>query len=345
MNHYLNAVNFSSVTEEEKQALIRLLDVILTNDFKGEMLDMLASYQKVLVDNQRREEWNGAYEKLMTLFKCGKSMPVDGPMIGISLFIRDSDYFKEVAKKHGYNRSMLAHIKWMAALWNAAYAYRGFWVGKTFEPLRREVFAVKCGNNPEMMARYHPASTRIGRNFFREPYQASFLQRLGLPLLTQFWALQERPLDANALGFDSQLLATNLAKEKAIPYVKTGGGFLALPGKSVAGEMNGKEVYQLNYRWHELHPVFPMTCLIEELVQVDEGIYLGQLVMATHHYSLGTLRLHLSGQLSQEWEVGEAYTGNMQIDYGYQNIGFFLMIAPALAKQAFTQEIFADLQL
>jgi hypothetical protein len=87
-----------------------------------------------------------------------------------------------------------------------------------------------------------------------------------------------------------------------------------------------------------------MTRLVNELVQIDEGVYLGQLVMATHHYSLGTLRLPLSGESSREWELGEAYAGNTQIDYGYQNNGFFLMIDTSRARQVFADEAFPNLR-
>lgn len=344
MGHYLNTENFLCATVEEKQALTSALEIIIANDFKGEILPMLAGYRKILEDDRRREEWDGIHEKLMTLFKCGKSTLLDGPMIGVPISIRDSDYFKETAKKYGHSRSMRAHIEWMATLWNAAYANTGLWMGKTFEPVSREVFAAKCGNNPAMMERYDPTVTRIGRDFFREPHRPNFLQSLGLPVLTQFWELKDRPLDPGVPGFDSQLLSINLDKEKAIPYVKTGGIFLALPGNSVVEEMNGKAVYQLNYRWHELHPAFPMTRMVNELVQIDEGVCLGQLVMAAHHYSLGTLRLPLSGESPREWEVGEAYTGNMQVDYGYQNNGFFLMIDPSRARQVFADEAFPNLR-
>lgn len=344
MNKYLDTANFPCATAEEEQTLASSLEAIITHDFKGEILPMLASYQKILGDNQRRVEWEGIHEKLMTLFKCGKSTPLDGPMIGVSISIRDSDYFKETAKEYGHTRSMLARIEWMATLWNTTYASTGLWMGKTFEPVSKEVFAVKCGNDPTMMSSYDATVTRIGRNFFREPYQPNLLQSLGLPVLTQFWELKDRPLDASAAGFDSQLLSTNLDKEKAIPYVKTGGIFLSLPSKSVVEEMKGKAVYQLNYRWHELHPVYPMTRLVDELVQIDEGVYLGQLVMAIHHYSLGTLRLPLSGEPPREWELGEAYTGNTAIDYGYQNNGFFLMIDTSRAKHAYADEAFPNLR-
>lgn len=98
--------------------------------------------------------------------------------------------------------------------------------------------------------------------------------------------------------------------------------------------MNGKAVYQLNYRWPDLGPVYPMTRLIDEIVRIDEGIYLGQLVFAMQHYSLGTFALPNGQPIS----IGDNYPYHSIIDnikqifpmgwvgekdpYGYQNNGF-----------------------
>ncbi|MFZ4698777.1 MAG: hypothetical protein ACOYMG_01885 [Candidatus Methylumidiphilus sp.] len=344
MSTYLDVKNFPSASADDAKALARSLAALLAGDFKGDMLALLGGYRQILGDNKRREEWDGIHGKLKTLFMCGKSVPIDGPMIGVSLSIRDSDYFQETAKTFGHDRSILAHIEWMATLWNTTFGSTGLWMGKTFEPVTQETFAAKCGRHPITMNRYDASVARIGRNFFREPAGHKRLQSIGLPVLTQFWGLEDRPAEVSAQGFDGQLLEKNLEKEKAIPYVKTGGIFLSLPGESAVAEMNGKPVYQLNYRWPELHPAFPMTRLIDELVQVADGVYLGQLVMATHHYSLGTLRQPLFGEIPPQWESGEAYAATEDVDYGYQNNGFFLMIDTAHAKQAYADAAFPYLR-
>ena len=138
-----------------------------------------------------------------------------------------------------------------------------------------------------MLKSFDPTVVRIGRNFFREPADPNFIQSMGLPSLTRLWRLKNRPHSTAEKGFDGQLLAENLNKEKYIPYSMTGGLFLSLPGNSVVEEMRGKPVYQLNYRWADLDPVYPMTLLVDELVQIADGVYLGQLVMATSHYKPG----------------------------------------------------------
>lgn len=229
----------------------------------------------------------------------------------------------------------MANIEWMATAWNATYADTGLWMGKTFEPVSRDTVAKKTANDAKTMSGYDPATVRIGRNFFRAPPDPNALQAIGLPALTQLWKLKDRPMRPDTAGFDGELLAENLAKEKAIPYSKTGGYFLCNMGTSVVPEMNGKQVYQLNYRWPGLGPVYPMTRLIDEIVRIDDGIYLGQLVFATHHYSLGTFTLPDDHVLS----IGDSYPYRSMIDnikrifpvgwiddsdpYGYQNNGFF----------------------
>jgi hypothetical protein len=355
MNEYLDIFNFPSGSGNEERTLANSLEAILGVDGKDGMLPMLGRYRKALGDNLRREEWSAIFEKLMVLFKCGKNAQLDGPMIGVTVAIRDSDYFRQTAKLFGADRSAVANIEWMATCWNATFGPTGLWMGKTFEPVPKEVYCAKCGE--KAVPAYDPVKSRMGRNFFREPADPNFIQGLGMPVLTEAWRLKERPIAPGAPGFEAEILATNMDKEKSIPYSKTGGYFIAQPGDSVTPEMQGKAVYQLNYRWPRLDPVYPMTRLVDEIVQIDDGVYLGQLVMATKHYSIGTLRLPLVPGVV--CEIGEAYDpghpcgldrflaifGNGSApDYGYQNNGFFLMIDTARARDAFADNSFPQLR-
>ncbi len=357
----LSSNNFPACSDEEKTALRSKLRAILKTDCDGSLYTMLANYQRILADNHQRELWPQTHEKLSVLFKCGKAVPLDGPMIGIPVAIRDSDYFQDTARLFGDNRSLLAKIELLATAWNATFADTGLWMGKTFEPVTEEVFRTKCDGDPDVMAAYDSATSRIGRNFFREPNDSSQLQEIALPVLEQIWQLQDRPMSKDAEGFEAELLTANLVKEKAIPYNKTGGIYLAQMGKSVVPEMNGKQVYQLNYRWPKLSPAYPMTRLVDELVQIGEGIYLGQLVYATKHYSLGSIDLPFFPG-DHDIELGEPYephkhtifesikrllhgqTNSSGPDYGYQNNGFFLMLDPAYAKQVYADNAFPQLR-
>ncbi len=359
MTTYLSSDNFPDSTS----LLTAELESILHNDFSGSFYSMLSGYQKILADNSRRKQWPAIHNTLQTLFKCGKAVPLDGPMIGIPLSIRDSDYFQDTVRYLGKERSRIASIEWMATAWNSTFADTGLWMGKSFEPVTQETVASKCNNNQQVMAGFDPETSRIGRNFFRQPPGQDLLQGISLEVLSKLWNLSERPYSTDSTDFDGILTQDNLDKEKPIPYSKTGGYFLANTGTSVVPDMNNKDVYQLNYRWPALKPVYPMTRLVDEVVQIAEGIYLGQLVYATKHYSLGRLRLPFCPDLP-EIPLGEAYDPNGQhplnallrhfsfigdnqtdgIDYGYQNNGYFLMMDPAYAKEVYADNAFPQLR-
>lgn len=355
MIEYLSSDHFREIPTEEAGRLAYELDSILKHDGRHGILAMLAEYHKVLSDNHREDDWDIINRRLMTLFKCGTYAPLDGPMIGVSMSIRDRDYFKRTAQLFGKERSAMANIEWMAKLWNITFGHSGIWMGKTFELVSKETLALKCSAHPAVMAAYRPEITRIGRNFFRQPHLPTLLDLAGLPVLTPLWNLKERPISPDAQGFDGELLAEHLEAEKSIPYTKTGSLFLANPGVSVLDGMNRKQVYQLNYRWPELNPVYPMTRLVNELVKIDEGIYLGQLVMATGRYSLGIIKIPLiTGDAG--FGLGEPYWPDMGEDadpaesaapedvYGYQNNGFFLLIEAAHAQRAYADNAFPYLR-
>jgi hypothetical protein len=355
---YLNSDNFQSPDSASATTLARELETLLKNDYQGDMFTLLAGYQRILADNQQRPRWAAIHQKLATLFKCGTYRALDGPMIGVSVSIRDSDYFRETARRLGRTRSAVANIEWMASAWNMTFADTGLWMGKTFEPVDRQMVADKTEGDAATLAGYDPETSRIGRNYFREPPRPDPLQRLGLPVLTTLWGLKPRPMTTDAEGFDGHLTEENLAKEVNIPYAMTGGLFLAAPGRSVVPEMNGKAVYQLNYRWPRLGPTYPLTRLVDELVRIDEGIYLGQLVFATRHYSLGSLRLldrpgmpaiSLGDDYMGEKDDGQntlfdLFAGDRAVDYGYQNNGYFLMLDPAFAEKIYADNAFPQLR-
>ncbi len=356
---YLSSSHFPAVSVEEKETLEAALNTILQADLQDGYYQMLGNFQRILADNSQRKKWVDIHEKLHTLFMCGKETPLDGPMIGIPLSIRDSDYFKKTVSFLGHERSRIASVEWMATVWNMTFADTGLWMGKTFEPVDKEIMAEKCGHDEKVISLFNPQTSRIGRNYFREPINSDLIKSLGIPTLTPLWNLRDRPLATSVDGFGGELTVENLSREINIPYTKTGGIFLANNGKSVVPEMNGKKVYQLNYRWPALGPVYPMTRLIDEVVQIAEGIYLGQLVFATKHYSLGHLRLSFCPDLP-EIPVGKPYDPNRNhpldflwkqfsdqgdsIDYGYQNNGYFLMMDPACAKQVYADAAFPQLR-
>lgn len=346
MYPYLSSKNFPCDSDAASQQLEERLAAILRDDTGDDRFALMAKYQRILANNHRKPEWPAIHEKLRTLFMCGRAAPLNGPMIGIPVGIRDSDLLRQIARQFGRERSAIASVEVLATAWNETFADTGLWMGKTFEPVSREAVMEICRNDPDVMAAFDANITRVGRNFFRVPPDPNLLQALGIPTITQAWHLKDRPATPAAEGYTGALLQENLDAEKVIPYSKTGGFFLADMNTSVLPEMQGKRVYGLNYRWIGFRPVFPMSCLVDELVQIDDGLYLGQLIYATRHFSLGTLDTPFLPD-SIGIQLGEPYAPHSQDevpDYGYQNNGYFLMMAPAHAQRIYADTAFPQLR-
>ncbi len=350
---YLSSNHFPSMaTEELKQQSAQLESIISSATPDNNMFALMGNYQRILADNSLRKEWPSIHEKLTTLFLAGKAAPIDGPMVGCPISIRDTDYFKKEAELSGQTRSIIANIEWMATVWNMTFADTGLWMGKTFEPISKETVAYKTSNDSSAIAAYNPSTTRIGRNFFRNPDNPNLLQSIGLPALKKLWGLRDRPNLQQAEIFDTTLTAENAEKEQGIPYSMTGGIFLADMGTSILPESNNKPVFQLNYRWPKLGPVYPMTRLVDELVQIGDGIYLGQLVWASKHYALTTLDAERGDQLGEEYQPNRelgfferlfSKGKSNKVDYGYQNNGYFVMMDPAYSEEIFADNAFPQL--
>ena len=83
--------------------------------------------------------------------------------------------------------------------------------------------------------------------------------------------------------------------------------FIARQGISVNPENNGKTVLQFNYRWKNLKTFPPDNYCIDELVQIAEGLYMGQLIYATN--------------------ILEKYDPTKSSSvYDYRNFGYFLLM-------------------
>ncbi|TPW10832.1 MAG: hypothetical protein FD130_2118, partial [Halothiobacillaceae bacterium] len=169
MTIYLSSENFPSRSAEEQKVLRAKLDKLLNEEVDSDFYALLSRYQRLLADNRQRLQWPALHDKLQTLFMCGTAVVLEGPMVGIPVSIRDSDFFKAIAQHLGRSRSLLASIELLGSAWNATFADTGLWMGKTFEPVSREVVKEKCANDATVMANYTATTTRIGRNFFREP--------------------------------------------------------------------------------------------------------------------------------------------------------------------------------
>ncbi|MBL8293072.1 MAG: hypothetical protein JNN08_14595 [Bryobacterales bacterium] len=87
-----------------------------------------------------------------------------------------------------------------------------------------------------------------------------------------------------------------------------GGRFVARKAKSVYPGLE-KEVFQLDYRLVSLGNPFPLKYLIDEIVEIDEGLYLGPLLFATR-------------RLFRKYDPSLPAK-----EYRYANFGYFLLMS------------------
>ncbi|HET9598956.1 MAG TPA: hypothetical protein VFP65_25510, partial [Anaeromyxobacteraceae bacterium] len=99
-----------------------------------------------------------------------------------------------------------------------------------------------------------------------------------------------------------------LARSGPTPFVRHGYVFLGEPGRPSILPMNGaKRVFQFNYRFPLIGGAAPIGFCLDELVEIAEGLFLGQLIYST----VPTRPFHSS--------VDPA-------EYRYQLFGYFLLL-------------------
>lgn len=160
-------------------------------------------------------------------------------------------------------------------LWGTLLADHPPWVGKGFT----------------LVAGPSAAPVFSGINFFRAA-RTSFWTRIGI------WVLR----------LVLKIKAAPEGERRAYGYDHKGGLFVARRANSVFPGLEHKEVFQLDYRQVSLNNPFPLKFLIDEIVEIDDGLYLGPLLFATK-------------RLFRRYDPHVP-----SAEYGYTNFGYFLLM-------------------
>ncbi len=211
------------------------------------VLEMLAGYRDALrgsVDNRA-----APFDGLARLFAAGRTPEqVEGHFYGITLGIRSGDQSGITAE--------FGNV--LGFLFGVAVADVCPWVGKSFSPLDPSKQGELTGGTLDDQVPGFAGINHFNRLDFRPLNLASFY------LLTAW-------LD---------LAPTGRVEREIYGNEKNGGNFIAYKAPSVyAG--TGREVFSLNYRHRSLGNPAPFKWLVDELVQIADGLYLGQLLFAT----------------------------------------------------------------
>ena len=240
---------------------------------KSSILEMMKGYMADLkgdLDNDALP-----LRKLAKLFELG-SVPegLEGHYYGIVPGLRTGDLPDSVAE----------YANLLGYVWGAAVEEVCLWVGKSFTPMsdgdRRQVIRDAV---PEDLTIYR------GINHFNTIEHAPVNIALN-SLLTFMWHLEDTP-DAERLRYGHE---------------RNGGHFAFYRAHSIY-EKTPREVFRLNYRFSGLGNFPPLVYLIDELVEIGDGIYLGQVLFATSHFF-------------------EQYDPEAENEvYKYQHFGYFLL--------------------
>jgi hypothetical protein len=216
----------------------------------------------------------------------------------------ESPYFAKLQKIFGYSitpRTMAGYFHGAALAFrnegllnlfnlntlNCAWPIARFfspWTGKTFDPIAPAKLS-------EMTGGFETGATPTvwGSNTYRSR------------------RLQEKMAVDVMRRLDIWLEDATPDERKSRDYDVKGFFFIGREGSSVNPANRGRTVYQFNYRWPSLKTFPPDNYCVDEIVQVADGLYLGQLLYATN--------LHKEYSPSAD-----------PAEYCYGNFGYFLIM-------------------
>ena len=242
------------------------------NDMEGRasILDLMKFYSDELTKDL---DINSAYfTKLQRIFDCGITPEtMSGYLHGAVIAFRNE------AMLRTFDVNTL-NLKWpLARIFSP-------WTGKTFEKISLAKLKAVTGN-------FEKGETPAiwGSNTYST---RSIKKRVIVELM--------KPLGIEVIDASPEEI-------QAHDYNVKGFFFIGKPGRSVNPANKGRAVYQFNYRWPALHTFPPDNYCIDEIVQIAEGLYLGQLLYAT--------------EIMKEYDP----TIDPQV-YNYKNFGFWMLM-------------------
>jgi hypothetical protein len=300
-NAGLRSIPVETIPREKLKTLDILEDFDPNNELVKEIkadLDGASSVLEIMKDYMVQLENNLdnnalPYRKMAKLFELGKTFDrLDGHYYGVCPGLRTGD-LTGVAAEYG---------NLMGYIWSSIVVTRCPWSGKSYKPMSDGDRAQVVGNSvPDNVQVYR------GINHFNKIEGQPVNIALN-SLLTFMWHLQEAPLEERA-KYGHEL---------------NGGHFAAYRAPSIYPG-TPREVFRLNYRYHGLGNYPPLFYLIDEMVQIADGLFLGQAIFAT---------ANLLERYKPDAEPAR---------YHPQHFGYFLLVEPFWNVEA--QRLFPFLQI
>lgn len=266
-----------------------LLQEILREDMKGKKspLELIHYYAEIL---NKGKSHGKIGEKLDTLFLCGRPPgDMDGYYHGVTISLKTGLDICTVLDDARRKLGIKEEPDILQALYGRVFSKTSPWAGKSFKKIDQKRLGELAGSLKESKE-----TAYLGINSFRQENK-NIVNDLSNYLL--------------AAVIDMESLPKPESRQRSWIHAR-GGLFIAQKALSVDPEHPEKEVTALNYRWASLSNRFPNRLLIDEIVEISEGLYLGKLYYAT----------------AQEY-LFEKYSPEVQEkDYKYKNFGYFVLM-------------------
>jgi hypothetical protein len=248
----------------------------------GSVLALMKGYIEALAGTANIDA--APFRKLRRLFELGATpAALDGHHYGVTLGLRSGDVPGDVAG--------IGNL--LGLLWGGTLGPVCPWVGKSFRPMSE-------GEAERLIGPAPSAGLRLSRG------------------INHFHTIEHAPLNVGATALLTllwQLREVEEAEEMRYGHQRNGGHFVAHRAPSVyAG--TPREVLRLNYRHRDLGNGFPLAYLVDEVVEIAPGLFLGQLLFATER---------LFSRYDPALDPSR---------YGYEHFGYFVIFTEAWNGEA-----------
>lgn len=246
------------------------------------ILDLFNSYKQTL--DRSADNNDPVYLKLAALFEAGRTPEsVQGHFYGITLGVRCGDVPEAMADFGNL----------LGLIWGTTLSDQSPWVGKSLSPANPSRLQALTGQPP-----YDNTPVLFGINHFNR-IPTGIANPLAFQLLNFYMHLHPSPPE----------------ERRSYNWGKNGANFIACPAYSVCAQ-SPRPVFQLNYRYKGLRNPIPNCWLVDELVEISPGLYLGQLCYATR-------------KLLRDFDPQRPPQ-----EYRYRNFGYFLLLDPRWHAEA-----------
>ena len=266
-----------------------LFSEIMNEDLRGKKtpLELMHYYADIL---NKSTSHGKIGDKLNRLFMCGKAPnEMDGFYHGITISLKTGTDIYGIQNETREKLNIGKEFDVLQSFYGNVLSSTSPWAGKDFKKMNLE----KLNEMTEGFV--HSGETAyLGINSFRKD-RKGFVNDLSNYILSSVIEMEEVPKPES--GQRSWIHAR-------------GGLFIAGKNMSVDPVHPEKEVMALNYRWQKLGNKLPNKLLIDEIVEISDGLYLGKLYYATE---IKYLLMDYDPKIAKE-------------DYKYRNFGYFLLM-------------------